>query len=184
MRPLVADVSARAGSWWDSLLQKVNETYLLWLEASPIERLQIKAPVEFLEGRQSERLAQRVTTMLLGSLPGTLRSELISTRRLNVCEMLFHIHKVYQPGGTAERQQMLQALMETKAAASARGAVDALTLEEAVLEMCGATSEPSRCTSEDSGAGSDYGGPTWKRSSSVIQSVNVSPSEQDRCKTN
>ena len=128
VRPLVGDVSARAGSWWDDLLQRVNETYLQWLEASPLERLRVKAPTDALEGRQSERLAQRVTTMLLESLPSTLRGELIATRKLNVCEILFQIHKVYQPGGTAERQQMLQALMETKSAVSPRGAVEALRL--------------------------------------------------------
>ena len=124
IRPLVGDGSARAGSWWDGVLERVTTVYLQWLEASHIERLKIGAPKTVQD--QSERLAQRVTTMLLEVLPQGLRRELIATRKLEVNEILFHIHKVYQPGGVAERQQMLASITNTKEAQDAHTAVEAL----------------------------------------------------------
>ena len=128
IRPMVGDVSARAGSWWDGVLEKVTMVYLQWLEASPIERLKIGAPKNLQEGRQSERLSQRVTTMLIEALPQSLRSELIATRKLEVNEILFHMHKVYQPGGIAERQQMLASITSTKEAPDPHTAVEDLRL--------------------------------------------------------
>lgn len=60
--------------------------------------------------------------MLLEALPASLRTELISTRRLEAREILFH--KVYQPGGVAERQQMLSSITTTKEAQDQATAVE------------------------------------------------------------
>ena len=136
IRPLVGDVSARAGSWWDGVLQSVTSVYTRWLEASPLERLKIVAPRVDQYGRQSERLSQRVTTMLLEALPQGIRSELIATRKLEVNEILFHIHKVYQPGGVAERQQMLSSITSTKEAMDAGQAVEDLRLWKRQVLRC------------------------------------------------
>ena len=136
VRPLIGDVSARAGSWWDGVLQSVTSVYTCWLEASPLERLKIVAPRVDQCGRHSERLSQRVTTMLLEALPQGIRSELIATRKLEVNEILFHIHKVYQPGGVAERQQMLSSITSTREAVEASQAVEDLRLWKRQVLRC------------------------------------------------
>ena len=69
--------------------------------------------------------------MLIEALPQSLRSELIATRKLEVNEILFHIHKVYQPGGVAERQQMLASITSTKEAPDPHTAA----MEEADVAM-------------------------------------------------
>ena len=136
VKPLISDVSGKAGKWWDGVINRVTQVYLQWLEASPLERLKITAPMMTAEEEGSVRLAQRVTTMLLEAVPQTLRTELIATRKLEVNEILFYIHKVYQPGGVAERQQMLQSITMTKEAVDPREAVDSLRLWKRQMLRC------------------------------------------------
>ena len=72
VKPLISDVSGKAGKWWDGVITRVTQVYLQWLEASPLERLKISAPMMTAEEEGSVRLAQRVTTMLLEAVPQTL----------------------------------------------------------------------------------------------------------------
>ena len=136
IRPLVSDVSARASTWWDTTVEDVTRVYQNWLEASPLDRLRIVAPRRVDETRQSERLAQRVTSMLLEAVPQAIRGELIATRKLEVNEILFHIHKVYQPGGIGERQQMLKSITATKEAPDPKSAVEDLRLWKRQVLRC------------------------------------------------
>ena len=135
IKPLVGDVSAKANVWWEKVIRRVTEVYNKWLEASPLERLHIVAPKEE-DDRKSDRLSQRVTTMLLDAVPHAIRGELIATRKLEVNEILFHIHKVYQPGGIAERQQMLASITGTKEASDPRKAVEDLRLWKRQVLRC------------------------------------------------
>ena len=136
IRPLVSDVSARASTWWDITVEDVTRVYQTWLEASPLDRLRIVAPKRLDETRQLERLSQRVTTMLLEAVPQSIRAELIATRKLQVNEILFHIHKVYQPGGIGERQQMLKSITATREAPDAKSAVEDLRLWKRQVLRC------------------------------------------------
>ena len=106
----------------------VSEAYMRWLNASPLDKLQVKAPSSEEIAQGKPRLEQRVTTLLLPTLPSTMKSDLVATRRLHVGGILFAVHKRYQPGGQAEKQATLSALTSTVAAKDAQEAVTILRL--------------------------------------------------------
>ena len=61
-----------------------------------------------------QRIEQRGIAMLLGALPDQLRRDLVSGRQLSVVYILYRLHVAYQPGGGAEKTQLLKNLVETK----------------------------------------------------------------------
>ena len=115
IKPYVSDVAPGASAWWENLMRLVMERYNEWLQANPLERVYLTPP-------------DRVTTLLLGALPETLRTELVTTRQLTVSGAMFSVMKRYQPGGVAERSQTLMELTSTKSAASPLVAVQQLRL--------------------------------------------------------
>ena len=128
VRPLVADVSTKALSWWDNMVQATAERYHLWLSASPLERLRIAPPNHEKLSLGFQRLAQRVAVMLMQSVPEGIRQELVAMRAMDAASILFKVYRTYQPGGLAERKQMLQQLTTTSPARTATEAVSALRL--------------------------------------------------------
>ena len=126
--PLIADVSASAVQWWDAVVEGTFKQYRLWLAATPLERLRIPAPDEQELSKGFRRLAQRVSVMLIQSLPDGLKQEMIAMRQMDCVNILYKIFKTYQPGGLAERRQMLAELTVTGAAKTADEAVASLRL--------------------------------------------------------
>ena len=86
--PLMADISNSAKAWWEESLMVAQEHYSRWL----------------LWG----------IAMLLGALPDQLRRDLVSGRQLSVVHILYRLHVAYQPGGGAEKTQLLKNLVESK----------------------------------------------------------------------
>ena len=126
VRPYIADVGQGAEKWWDITRQSVMDRYAAWLEANPLERVHIKAPELDNTMPGSDRLNQRVTTLLLSAVPESLKSELITTRQLSVPGVLFAILKRFQPGGLAEKTYTLSELTATTQAVSPTQAVQKL----------------------------------------------------------
>ena len=124
--PLVGDVAARAASWWDKVLASAEGAYKRWLMAGPLERLQIK-PEKDAEGAGS-RLDRRVTGLLLQAIPSTLKTDLVASRELTTCEILFKVLKTYQPGGVTERAEVLSQLTAHSTAKTGPEAVEMLRL--------------------------------------------------------
>lgn len=60
----------------------------------------------------------------MNAMPPGLREELVASRTLSTSGILFKILRNYQPGGTAEKAETLQALTVAKAAKTPREAVD------------------------------------------------------------
>ena len=102
--------------------------YQEWLEAPPLERLRLTAPEDSLLPQGCDRLAQRITNMLLASVPPSVRSELIGTRQLTPQGILYKILRVYQPGGLNERSTTLTALTTVQEADGGQQAVESLRL--------------------------------------------------------
>lgn len=125
IRPMIADTSGKAGQWWDQVVAITTARYQVWLDAPPLERLRLKAH-EMPQG--CDRLAQRVTNMLLAAVPASVRSELIGTRQLTPQGIYYKILRVYQPGGLNERSVTLTALTNVQEATGAQLAVEALRL--------------------------------------------------------
>ena len=126
VRPYIADVGQGAEQWWDRTTTMVMNQYGRWLEANPLERVHIKAPEMDQSVPGSDRLNQRVTTLLLSAVPESIKTELITTRQLSVSGVLFAILRRYQPGGLAEKTYTLSELTTTSPATTASQAVQRL----------------------------------------------------------
>ena len=129
IRPMIGDLSTSAADWWNSTMQSTLEVYKVWLASTPLERLRLKPPnpvdsTKFRNAHQIQRLEQRVTTILLPSIPLELRHDLISARQLWPSAILYRILRSFQPGGWGERSMLLTELTVTSAASSA---IDAST---------------------------------------------------------
>eukprot|EP00434_Breviolum_minutum_P024672 symbB.v1.2.021788.t1/scaffold1903.1/size96501/2 len=105
----------------------------MWLEASPLARLRLLAPKpdlgeEMGNPRAVQRLEQRVTTLLMPTLPEELQNDIISNRTLWPAAILYRILRSFQPGGWTERADLLKALTSTTAAGSAAIAASLLRM--------------------------------------------------------
>ena len=108
----MADVSEQSSIWWSSLTKVVESAYSRWLAATPLERLGIDvvAAKELTEGRWV-RVNARVATMLLGSMREDLKMDMVSRRISQSCPlMMYRLYTYFQPGGPAERHDLLRRL--------------------------------------------------------------------------
>ena len=133
VKPLIGDISNKASRWWELTMDRTVEVYQAWLQSNPLQRLRIQPPDPVShQGLGSEqviqRLEQRVTTILLPSLPLELRNDLVTSRQLWPCAILYKILRSYQPGGWAERSSLLMDLTTTKVAKDPSSAAAALRL--------------------------------------------------------
>ena len=108
----MSDISEASGTWWNGVLAQVEMIYERWLAASPLERLNIE-PVdtdEWTTGRWA-RVNARAATMILTALPEQLRLDMVARRAAQNCvKMMFRAYTHYQPGGGAERHDVLRRL--------------------------------------------------------------------------
>lgn len=121
-------------------MSQVTKRYHSWLEAGPLDKLNIGCPDPVQMARGHVRLAQRITTLLMGALPESLRQELVATRQLHVPGIMFSVFRKYQPGGLREKTQTLAELTNTKPASKPSEAVERLRLRRRQLlratELC------------------------------------------------
>eukprot|EP00439_Symbiodinium_sp_Y106_P022018 s3672_g2.t1 len=123
-----ADVSELSGQWWKDVVTKVESTYSKWLAATPLERLSI-VPVgsDDLVGGRWTRLNARVSSMLLTAMGEGLRSDMVAQRLTqDAVRMVFRLHTTFQPGGSAERQDVLRRLQAPQEYVSTESLEDAL----------------------------------------------------------
>ena len=108
----MTDVSERSGQWWGAVLLVVRAAYTRWLSASHLERLTIHPEgMDELCGDPWSRMNARACTMLLGAMPQELKGDMVAqqlTQRAPA--MLFRLFVWFQPGGSAERQEVLKRL--------------------------------------------------------------------------
>ncbi|CAE7231746.1 RE2 [Symbiodinium sp. CCMP2456] len=109
------DLSSSSGSWWTQVLDLVQDTYSKWLAASPLERLQLEPKDhETLTKGKWTRVNARACSMVLQSLPDTVKHDLIASRVVQSSPMiLFRLHTTYQPGGASERSTVLSNLQSS-----------------------------------------------------------------------
>ncbi|CAE7365496.1 unnamed protein product [Symbiodinium microadriaticum] len=112
----LADVSEQSGIWWSAVVGAVTNTYERWLQATPLERLNISPEGHdaLVTGRWA-RLNARVASMLLSAMSSELRAEMVAQRlSQNSVRMVYRLHTLYQPGGSAERSDVLRRLQSPK----------------------------------------------------------------------
>ena len=128
IRPLISDVNGAASTWWDNVVTRTMEQYHKWLGAKPMDKLKVQPPDHEGLAQGNSRLAQRVGVMLMQALPSGLRQEMVASRMMDAASILFKVFKTYQPGGLAERRQMLAQLTDTTKASTPTEAVASLRL--------------------------------------------------------
>ncbi|OLP87747.1 Retrovirus-related Pol polyprotein from transposon TNT 1-94 [Symbiodinium microadriaticum] len=109
---VMADISESSSTWWREVIGAVETTYDRWLAASPIERLGIE-PVntEVLTSGKWMRVNARAASMLLSSMVEELKGDMVARRCTQNCvRMMFRVFTYYQPGGSAERTDVLRRL--------------------------------------------------------------------------
>ncbi|CAE7251123.1 unnamed protein product [Symbiodinium sp. CCMP2592] len=109
---VLSDVSELSGEWWREVVSNVESTYSRWLAVTPLERLNI-TPVgsDGLTSGRWTRLNARVSSMLLSAMGEGLRSDMVAQRLTqDTVRMVFRLHTTFQPGGSAERHDVLRRL--------------------------------------------------------------------------
>ena len=125
---VLADVSENSGAWWSAVMDLVNETYSQWLAATPLERLQIapKGAEALCTGRWT-RVNARIASMLLTAMGEELRGEMVGQRITQSSpRMVFRLFVLFQPGGSAERQEVLKKLQNPSEFLTGDGLEDVL----------------------------------------------------------
>ncbi|CAE7919128.1 unnamed protein product [Symbiodinium necroappetens] len=97
-----------ASTWLSESLRCAREAYDRYQRASAMDRLTI-VPVltATLRDKKWYRLERRVLTLLLSAMPRGVKEDTITHRVENVTSVLYRLHVLYQPGGTAERSAIL-----------------------------------------------------------------------------
>ena len=109
--PVMKDLTVSSGAWWDQVLAVAAEAYAQWL---PLQRLHIRPRAVEDEGGRWSRVAQRAQAMLVAALPPGLKAEVLAERAATAWGILFRVFTRYQPGGLAERSQLLRGLVEPR----------------------------------------------------------------------
>ena len=132
------DLSATSGDWWEQVREKVGETYSRWLEATPLERLQV-IPADyqkFSTGRWT-RVNARACALMMQSFAEVVKADLISRRSTQSAVMvLFRPYTTYQPGGAAERAVVLRHLQGGDSPTDVAACLNALRSWPRWLQRC------------------------------------------------
>ncbi|OLP94859.1 hypothetical protein AK812_SmicGene23091 [Symbiodinium microadriaticum] len=124
----MADVSEQSSAWWASVTRAVEDAYNRWLAATPLERLNItvNGAKELTEGRWV-RVNARVCTMLLGCMQDDIKMDMVSRRISQSCPlMMYRLYTYFQPGGPAERHDLLRRLQSPSDFCKSEGLEDVL----------------------------------------------------------
>ncbi|CAE7210219.1 GIP [Symbiodinium sp. CCMP2592] len=108
----MADVSEQSGKWWRAMISLVEAAYARWLAATPLERLAIQpeGTADLCEG-QWMRMNARASTMLLNVMTDELKADMLAQRVSgDTGKIVFRLFTWFQPGGSAERQEILRRL--------------------------------------------------------------------------
>ena len=95
LTPTISNWSKRAGEFWKQGFELVGRRYQSYLEATPLERLEMEHIKEEIEvDDKYEKIRSVIAEMLLKAIPKSLAAEAIA-RGLTILEdSLFDCHKV------------------------------------------------------------------------------------------
>ena len=91
----------------------VEQAYDAWLVADPLQRLRL-GPAHSEEANKWPRTERRMLSLLLQAVPDTVKSEVITARKMTVAQALFILYIKFQPGGQGERMNLIKNLTELK----------------------------------------------------------------------
>ena len=127
IQPIMSDLSDRSWVWWQRVMEVAQSAYVRWQQAGPLEKSLVvcETPSDLLDPRLS-RLEARALGMIMESLPGRIKDELVVTKALTSTNAVYRILLAFQPGGLGERQKLISNLQEPGVATTARNCSDQL----------------------------------------------------------
>ena len=127
LAPIMSDLSAMSGVWWQRVLAESRYWYNLWCCSAAVDRGLIR-PVQSLElqGLRFRRLESRAYSMLQAAVPVSIREELVANREVHCVALVYHVLRIFQPGGLQERTTLLDVLSNPGTAGTAVEAVQKL----------------------------------------------------------
>jgi len=106
--PTINNLSKRAGEFWKEGLELVSRRYQAYLEATPLQRLEMEHIEEEIEvDEKYAKVRSVLTEMLLKAIPKSISAEAITKRLENPLQILLLVIVKYQPGGRREREAVL-----------------------------------------------------------------------------
>ena len=116
----MTDLSDSSGEWWELVVSEARAWYKQYIKLRPIQRASSKIePSAELQKPKWARVEKRAISMLLSSVPTTVKEELVATRTLSPLGLVSKLMVlVYQPGGAHERTIILRQLEDPPEAGS------------------------------------------------------------------
>ena len=128
--PLMSDLTVMSGVWWQRVLAESRVWYTKWVQAPAVERGLIRPSQSAeLQEMRFRRLESRAYAMLQSAVPSMIRDELVANREVHCVALIFHVLRVYQPGGLQERTTLLESLSNPGVSTLASDAVVKLRAE-------------------------------------------------------
>ena len=110
-------------------MKEARAWYAAHLKLQPLDRVgHDPSPSSVLSDPRWTRLERRASTLLLMSLPQSLREELVASKRLGALCIICHLMTLFQPGGLAEKELILRQLESPVEANSIADAVQVNSL--------------------------------------------------------
>ena len=125
----MGDLSNGSGLWWKAVMSSLSAYYEAYARASHVGKLSLK-PEDYevveLKDPKWSRVDKRAASMLLLSVPSSVREERLASRLSGTLAILARVVVLYRPGSVVERQQVLTSLESPPQAGSAADAVVSL----------------------------------------------------------
>ena len=119
VEPAMTDLSDSSGEWWELVVSEARAWYKQYIKLRPIQRASSKIePSAELQKPKWARVEKRAISMLLSSVPTTVKEELVATRTLSPLGLVSKLMVLYQPGGAHERTIILRQLEDPPEAGS------------------------------------------------------------------
>ena len=111
LEPIMADLAPWSSLWWKRVLYEARSWYQRWCEAPASEKALIQPNVSRTLGDlKFRRLESRAFAMLQGAVPETVKQALVASRCSHCVGVLYHVYRLFQPGGLQERVRLLETL--------------------------------------------------------------------------
>ena len=123
----MSDLSSNSQHWWGATMKVVSTWYAHHMTLTPIQRLShVPELPDHLKQRKWSRLEKRAASLLMASIPETLREEVVASKAVSTHGIMSKAMLVYQPGGLGERGAILQALESPQESATISTAITQL----------------------------------------------------------
>ena len=116
-----------SGAWWQRVVAESFAWYTRWVQSPAVRGLIRPTQSSELQEIRFRRLESRAYAMLQAAVPAMIREELVANREIHCVALLFHVMRVYQPGGLQERTTVVEALSNPGSSNTASEAVTKLS---------------------------------------------------------